>query len=134
MTVSEARELILAHAVAVPFESHPRVANGFIGMLRPYNGLIERNFDEVMQALHTLAPLFQKDAILDRALMTALWDICITTRSWALDPEGMIRRNDLITSDDIARLSNWLDTISEAVSNLLEFGNVEGVNDSNSLH
>ena len=120
MTIPEAQDLLLAHAGAHPDPDHPLLANGFLGMLRPYHGLVERNFHEVMHALQVVAPSLQTDPTLNRNLMAALWGLCHFSRAWALEPEGMVRSNNLITEADVERLSNWLNIISYAITNLLE--------------
>jgi hypothetical protein len=120
MTRTEAYNLLLAHATVHPDENHPLHSSGFLAMLRPYKRLLESNFHEVMQALRAVAPDLQNGPSIDRNLMTALWDICHYARAWALEPEGMLRKNQLITVTDQERLADWLNIISDTVSNLLE--------------
>ena len=120
MTETEAHNLLLAHSTIHPEENHPLHSTGFLAMLRPYKGLLENNFREIMEALRVLAPTLQHGPAIDRNLITALWDICHFARAWALEPEGMLQRNHLITATDQERLADWLNIISDTVSNLLE--------------
>jgi hypothetical protein len=120
MTHTEAYTLLLAHATIHPDENHPLHSTGFLAMLRPYKGLIEGNFHEVMQALRVVAPDLQNGTSIDRNLVTALWGTCHYARAWALEPEGMLQRNHLIKAADQERLADWLNIISDTVSNLLE--------------
>ena len=56
----------------------------------------------------------------DKEVVSALWGICHLTRSWALSPDGTLRRNSLIEPEQIALLENWVETISYAVMMLLD--------------
>lgn len=91
---------------------------GFLGSLRPYTGLNPENFQEVMSALRVLAPEFCKDT-LDRDLVHSVWSICNLSRAWGLDPSGMLRRNNLISAEEINILEGWLRQISWTVEFLL---------------
>jgi len=124
MTTAEAHDLLLAHAGASPDPDHPKFTDGFLGMLRPYHGLREHNFHEVMQALRTISPTLQY-AALDRELVSALWGICHFGRAWALETGSMLQRNGLITPADAGRLDEWLSIISYAVACLLDDSGVE---------
>lgn len=123
MTPAEAYDLLLAHSIMHPDDNHPVHSTGFLAMLRPYRKLAEDNFHEVLQALRLLAPELRNGATLDRQVIIALWAICHYARAWALDADGMLRRNQLITADDQERLATWLNIISDTVSNLLEGAN-----------
>ncbi|MBO2008570.1 hypothetical protein [Hymenobacter negativus] len=63
--------MLLAHAGACPNPDHPKFADGFLGMLRPYHGLQEHNFHEIMQVLRAVAPNLQ-EAVIDQELISAL--------------------------------------------------------------
>jgi hypothetical protein len=119
MTETEAYDLLIAHAGASPSPDHPTLGTGFLGMLRPYGGLREENFHEVMLALRTVAPSLQA-ATVNRELIVALWGICHFGRAWALEKDGMLQSNNLISPTDANRLDEWLSMISYAVVCLLE--------------
>ncbi|MBX3469273.1 MAG: hypothetical protein KF878_20555 [Planctomycetes bacterium] len=120
----EAKDVLRRHAFQAD-PADPRVARGFLGSLRPYGGLIEENFHEVMEALIALAPELSDGRRVDREVMSALWGICHFARSWGVHPEGMLRRNELIAPHDVERLEEWVETISYAVTSLLDGGPVE---------
>ena len=121
MTCDEAKELLLLHSFSHPDAAHhPRAARGFLGSLRPYRGRLDpSNLHEVMAALVTLASEFERPT-LDRQIVHALWSITHLTRAWGLEPEGMLRSNRLISDDDIATLTTWVEAISYATWCLLD--------------
>lgn len=118
MNETEAKEFLLLHGFAGDLKN-PKMASGFLGSLRPYRGLNESNFHEIMAALRVLAPHFAAEQ-LDRKLISALWTMGHLARAWGVHPEGMLRRNNLIEEADWRRLEEWIDTISYAVFMLLE--------------
>ena len=118
MTPDEARALLAIHSGSHPDADDPRLANGFLDRLRPYRGLREESFHEIMACIAALADELAGDR-LDRATVSALWDICFLARLWGVDEGGMLRRNGLISADDVKRLAAWLECISFAVMKLL---------------
>lgn len=93
---------------------------GFLGMLRPFNGeLVEENFHELMQIIEVLADDLGQPT-LDRDIIACFWSICQLARAWAVYPEGMLRRNGLLTADQEETIEEWIDMISYAVMVLLE--------------
>lgn len=101
-----------------------RAIPSFVGMLRPYRGLHEAAFVDVMDCIRALAPELGAGA-LPRSLVTNLWAVCWYPRYWGLSEGSMLRRNALISESDQQRLSEWLDRISNAVSRLLEGTSVD---------
>src|SRR5438128_1239377 len=124
MSAEQAKELLLLHSFSYPDVDHPKMTSGFLGSLRPYRGLNEENYHEVMEAIRTLAPQLQASEV-DREVISALWAICYLARLWGLEPDGMLQRNGLIEPADIERLSKWLDTVGFAVMMLLDSGDIE---------
>lgn len=125
MDRTQAKELLQLHSFAHSNIEHPKMATGFLGSLRPYTGLKEENFHEVMQAIITLAPEIQKEKEIDRDIIKALWAICELARAWGIHPKGMLRSNNLIALKDVSRLEQWIDTITYAVLILLDGGDLE---------
>lgn len=99
--------------------------SGFLGSLRPFRGqLIEENFHELMEIVRTLAPQLKQPA-LNREVMSCLWSIIHLGRAWAILPDGMLRRNKLLSDEQIALMEEWLDLLSYAVMILIEDGGEE---------
>ena len=88
-------------------------------MLRPYRGLRVDVLDDVMACLRACAPLLMAPDV-PRDLVSAVWGISFLGRSWALDPDGMLRRNHLIADTDRATLSDFLERFDYAVMMLLD--------------
>jgi hypothetical protein len=124
MNAHEAREALLLHSFSYPDLTHPKMVQGFLGSLRPYTGLRDENFREVMEAIRVLAPEFRTQDAVDKELISALWDICFQTWSIALQSEGALRRNELITQEEIEKLEGWLFDIFFSVSILLQGGDL----------
>lgn len=119
MTPAEAREALLFHSGAHPDVDDPRWQKGFLGSLRPFSGLREENYHEVMAALRALTEQLQADSV-PREVVSAVVGICHFARAWGVAPDGMLRGNGLIGDEDAARLEGWIWTISYALSMILD--------------
>jgi len=116
VTPAEAKQRLLFH-------SQPE-EGAFLDMLRPYRGLRHDVLVDVLDALRASAPEITGDA-LPRELVSALWAISHLGRSWALDPGGMLRRNNLISAADQETLGVFLERFDYAVESLLDGGAVD---------
>ncbi|WP_181151090.1 hypothetical protein [Paenibacillus sp. PCH8] len=95
------------------------------GSLRPFRGqLHEENFHELMEILRVLAPELARPS-LDREVMACMWSITHLTRAWAIEPEGMLRSNHLISDEQVVMMEEWLNLFSYAVMILIEGGGEE---------
>ena len=118
LSTEAALELLKFHACSHGDTDHPKWKTGFLGSLRPYAGLDARNFHEVMSCLKAIEPRFEQPTI-DSGLMADIWAICHLGRAWGVEPDGMLRRNNLISREDVARLESWIFQISYTVFCLL---------------
>jgi len=121
MEYAEARhQLLLQGPGTTDAAGQPLVLeDGFLGSLRPYSGLHEKNFHVVMEALLSVGERVRQTPQIDRELVYAAWSICHTARGWGLDPGGMLQRNRLITAADTARLERWVGTLEIVALRLL---------------
>jgi hypothetical protein len=103
---------------------------GFIGSLRPYRELVERNFHILMQALFVVGDTMCRSELVERKLVHAIWDICLVARLYGLEPDGMLQRNHLITPEDVRRLRAQVWTLETTALSFLwsnsPIDNVEG--------
>ena len=53
-------------------------------------------------------------------ILNSLWGICHFARTGRLDPDGMLRRDNLITSADQGKLNEWIDSISSRIAMRLD--------------
>lgn len=120
LTPQRARELLQFHSGRHSDTDHPKWQSGFLGSLRPYQGLRVENFHEVMACLITLAAELGEGSDCDRELMADIWGICHLGRAWGVAPDGMLRSNGLITAEDVARLDAWVNQISYSTFCLLD--------------
>lgn len=111
MTPDEGIERLIFHTYPGP--------GSFLDMLRPYCGLRVEVLEDVRAALRASASKISAEN-LPRGLVDALWSISYCGRGWALGPEGMLRRNDLISDSDRSKLEAFLDRFDYAVYALLE--------------
>jgi hypothetical protein len=121
MEYAEARHQLLLHGPGTTdVDGQPLVLeDGFLGCLRPYSGLHEKNFHVVMEALLSVGERFHQTPQVDRELVCAAWSICQTARDWGLAPGGMLQRNRLITAPDTTRLERWVGTLEIVALRLL---------------
>lgn len=121
MDIRQAKELLKLHAYIHEDIYNHKMQTGFLGSLRPFTGLNEDNFHEVMYAMKVMEPLFNSNETkIDRQVISAVWGVCHLARAWCIHPDGMLRRNNLITNDDTLKLESWLEHISYAFFGLLD--------------
>lgn len=126
MTKEEAKEVLMYHSFTHEDINNPKTENGFLGMLRPFRGeLIEANYHEIMEAIKTLSDELETEDKIDKEIISALWGICHLGRAWGLHPDGMLRRNNLITQEQIQVLKGWIENISYATMSLLDGSGIE---------
>lgn len=121
MTFNEAKRVLIIHGTGTS-DSNGEPAcleEGFLGSLRPYRGLMERNFHIVMEALLAAGETIHREPQVDRELVDSLWSMCSLARHWGLHPEGMLQRNHLITKADAERLEVWIEAIERTAQGLL---------------
>ena len=124
MDYEEAVNLILMHGPGrddVPLEE-ALIENSFVGCLRPFAGLREENFLQVMRAIIALTPHLSGAKVWELRLVYGLWELTKTARLWGLDPNGMLQRNRLLSEEDTKRLLLWVHCIEMAVSRLMRNG------------
>src|SRR3954463_3134549 len=114
MTPEDARAVLRKHTAPPSDEGEP----GFLGMLRPYKGLKEEHFREIMEALQAVAPELRKRSV-DRELMADLWELVFLPWLWALAPGGMLQRTHRVSDEDQRVLAKWLEEIGLTVSLVL---------------
>lgn len=116
MDFSEAKQQLLLHGSGTTdADGRPQILeDGFLGSLRPYRGLQEKNFHRVMEALLTVGERVYQAQQVDREIAHTVWSTCRYARVWGLHPNGMLQRNRLITADDTTRLELWTDTVDRA--------------------
>ena len=121
MTKEEAKKLLKYHSFNNEDVNQPKMKNGFLGMLRPFKGvLIEENYHELIKAIKVLSDEIRDGEQIDKEVISAIWGICHLARNWAVKKEGMLQRNQLLTSEQIAKLEKWLETISYAMMMMLD--------------
>jgi hypothetical protein len=121
MTTEEAKKVLKYHSFTDEDIDHPKMKNGFLGMLRPFSReLNDDNYHEVIEAIKTLADELRSEEKIDKNVISAIWGICYLTRIWAIEKDGMLRRNNLINDEQIEKLEKWIDTISYATMTILE--------------
>lgn len=121
MDYATARHLLLLHGPgAEDANGNPlSLDDGFLGCLRPYSGLREANFHQVMQAVLVAGSHFGNASHIDRETVRSAWEICATARRYGLEPCGMLQRNKLISPGDTAQLARWVDLIERTMLRLL---------------
>ena len=120
LSPEEAKELLRFHSGRHEDVDHPKWESGFLGSLRPYRGLNEQNYHEVMNCLNALAADLSESGALDREVIADIWGICHLGRAWGVEPRGMLRSNNLITPEDVERLESWIIQISYSAFCLLD--------------
>ncbi len=92
---------------------------GFIGCLRPWTGLRHENYIDLMHALASLHHSLAGRAEWPTELVAGIMGITQMAHCWGIDETGMLRRNGLISDDDVAKLRRWTRRIEAVVQQLL---------------
>ncbi|MFG6094848.1 hypothetical protein SPB21_06340 [Leptothoe sp. ISB3NOV94-8A] len=121
LTIEDAHNLLAKHSFTHEDLDDPEMANGFLGSLRPYRGSLNQDaFLEIMACLKAIGPGLSTKEQVQRKTISNLWGICHLARDWATHPDGMLRRNNLISDADVATISQWIDCISYATMMFLD--------------
>jgi hypothetical protein len=124
MTPDEAAQRLIAHSMPG--------SGSFLGMLRPYRGIDAAVLGDLLACLRECAPLLQSEKV-PRELVGAIVAITELGRRWALHPNGMLRRNGLISDEDAARVADTIEQFGYAALVLLDAGDVETAFEGDSL-
>jgi hypothetical protein len=123
MDYASAVERLTFHCGTNPDIDDPRWAAGFLQTLRPYRGRLDTDaMDGVLACVDAVAGHLTTADSLDRAVINSLWGINHYARSWGLHPDGMLRRNGLISDTDRKTLSDWLDDFADRIAMMLDGG------------
>lgn len=118
MEVMEAKEILSFHSGRNSDFNNPKWKNGFLGSLRPLQGLNRDNFIEIIECLRTLKEEIVSPCI-DKEIVADIVGIIHLARSWA-SPQGMLGRNHLLTEEQTNDLLAWVDIIEGCFMYLLE--------------
>ena len=121
MTPEQAIDRLLWH-------THPE-SGAFLEMLRPYRGTLDVDvLRDVESAVRAALPVLSESEV-PRRLVSALWTIVHYGRMWALDPDGMLRRNNLINDQDRETLESFMSCLSLAVALVFDGAIDAGLNE-----
>lgn len=99
------------------FHTRPEPGS-FLHMLRPYKGLDDAILAGLSRSLRACAGRFADERV-SRELVAAAWAIAYFGRALALEPDGMLRSNGLISGSDHAKLAAFIRHFEFAVMMLL---------------
>lgn len=101
--------------------------DAFLGMLRPYSGTLRLEvLGDLEEAVRGALPALSQP-VLSRRLVSSLWAIVHYGRMWALEPDGMLRRNNLISDHDLGTLERFLTGLSFGLALILGDAVDEGI-------
>ncbi len=107
MDLDEIKRLIRVHAGFDLDELNP----GILSRLRPYVGIREMDFAEIINLIILLHPSVIRSSVIEPEICAALWSICESARTLALRSGSAVRRNHLASDDVLEQLSNWISAI-----------------------
>lgn len=121
MEYHEALNIILMHGIGRKDVPLPEALyeHGFIGCLRPWSGLRNQNFIELMTAILSLRHSLAGREAWPVELVAAIIGITRMAHCWGIDDAGMLRRNNLISDSDVIKLRRWTHRIETVVEQLL---------------
>ena len=98
----------------INFHAEPEEGS-FLRMLRPYSGLDEEIYGDLIICLKELKPYLLDEKMIDKDIMASVWFICHNAKFWGTEPDSMLVRNSLISIDDRKKLRGWANEISFAI-------------------
>jgi hypothetical protein len=107
MSFDDAKAMLQQHAGHIELPDR----DSLVESLRPYRGLSERNFCEIMIGLINVHKELSEQDMVDRELIYACWDLCTRIRFLALSETSPLRTNRLISQTDLDRLGEWYNSI-----------------------
>lgn len=117
MNFNDAKRNLLVHAGLI---NDPAMSTGWLGLLRPYRFLPVKQFHDIMNCLLVMHPELSVGCIVDKDIVRGVFHITHTTRLWATGEFSVIRRNKLISADNLATLEVWLQLIERIVVQSLD--------------
>ena len=93
--------------------------HGFVGCLRPYSGIRAENFHSVVESLLSVGSTLASTNTIERGIAESIYKITVTARYCGVDEEGMLVRNNLISSHDRSQLRRWITIIETMMLDLL---------------
>ncbi|MEZ6136320.1 MAG: hypothetical protein R3C53_15605 [Pirellulaceae bacterium] len=115
MEYDDARIELLRHA-GIAEDYHE---DGFLACLRPYTGIKQNNFHNVIESVLSVGDRFSSTDSVERPVVYAIWLLTTTARNWGTEDDGMLVRDKLISTDDRMRLRQWIAIIESMMRNLL---------------
>lgn len=126
LSLPEARDLLGLHTGM--FENWAP-ESGLLGSLRPYRGLRDEDFGEVVEAMLALGDQCLRPARIDPEVVLAVWQTCHYIRWWGTDEDSLLRQNNLLAREDLRKLRQWELTIER-----IALGFLKGLPISNIAH
>ena len=121
MDYASAVEQLTFHCGTNPNTDDARWSRGFLQTLNPYQReLVPDAMRDVGVCVDVISDHLKTADFLDRSVINSLWGINHYARAWAIHPDGLLQRNNLISDDDRDTLSTWLDDLSERVAMMLD--------------
>lgn len=78
-----------------------------VGSLRPYRGLSEDTFLDLMMSLIGVHDAISRPDRIEREIVCSCWCIRSRISILALDEQSPLRRNRLISEEDLGRIHHW---------------------------
>lgn len=109
--VAEACEVLLRHVMS---------DDGILGGLRPFTGVSRAQLRESVGAIALLRRVAASSGDIPASAVKNAVELAAYVQLWALDGDGMLQRNHLISRDDIEALREWRWKFSSGLIALLE--------------
>ncbi|MBV1908471.1 MAG: hypothetical protein KUG78_04065 [Kangiellaceae bacterium] len=120
MNTDYAKDRLLIHGSALA--NHEDWGTCFIGQLKPYRGrLSDSVYEDIINCLLTLFDEIQKNDLIDKRISAGVHGIIRLGTAWVSDPESGLRQSGRIPAEEVIRLEQWLNNISDAYHEMLWF-------------
>lgn len=122
MNIIEAKHALRRHAIGVDLEGVWLPEDDSMALcLRPYKGIYEKHFIEILQALVSVADEIKSSDRADREVIYLLWELTRFVRCATAGPhEPTFHGKKLISPDDKRMIDGWMWIIESATLDLLQ--------------
>lgn len=96
--------------------------DGLLTSLRPFRRLEPDHLTELLDAVRALHGQVEATGTVPLHVVDVALAILTTVHLWALEPDGMLQRNKLLSQADLESLTNWWREFGEAVNMLVHYG------------
>ncbi len=118
MDTNEAKRKLMVHGAFTPISED--WSKGFLGSLKPYTGPIpDEVLLEIIECLRLLFSEINGQEKIDSRIVAGIHGVLHTGNMWVCNENSSLRRSGRIEKDEVTRVKDWLDEVSNIYHSML---------------